>query len=191
MAAYPGTSEQEAVGAVRARSGSAHSSGYEIEPIGDRSVAAFHPTPVICGHITEQPESTHSSRSPPSVAMPAHAPTQPFAAATCYPKWSSTPAPGEQMVTPPDETTPDPHAVIATLRAERDAALRALGELLGSTARNALRHDRRESGVLINAHQIPEHLPHSHSLGRIGRAVITKLRIVREDSPCPTRTIRP
>src|SRR5215831_9949177 len=30
---------------------------------------------------------------------------------------------GGQMVTPPDEPTADPYAVIATLRAERDAAL--------------------------------------------------------------------
>ena len=30
---------------------------------------------------------------------------------------------GGQMVTPPDETTTDPYAVIAALRAERDAAL--------------------------------------------------------------------
>jgi hypothetical protein len=37
------------------------------------------------------------------------------------------------MVTPPDETTADPYAVIAALRAERDAALRALAELLEST----------------------------------------------------------
>src|SRR5215472_1023280 len=47
MAAYPGTSEQEAVGAVRAKSGSAHSSGYEIEPIGDKSVAAFPPLAAV------------------------------------------------------------------------------------------------------------------------------------------------
>jgi hypothetical protein len=37
------------------------------------------------------------------------------------------------MVTPPDETTADPYAVIAALRAEGDAALRTLAELLGST----------------------------------------------------------
>src|SRR6516164_5864593 len=38
-------------------------------------------------------------------------------------------ATGGQMVTPPDETTENPYAVIATLRAERDAALAEKAEL--------------------------------------------------------------
>jgi GAF domain-containing protein len=41
---------------------------------------------------------------------------------------------GGQMVTPPDETTADPYAVIATLRAERDAALAEKAELAKALA---------------------------------------------------------
>ena len=47
------------------------------------------------------------------------------------------------MVTPPDETTADPYAVIAALRAERDAALRALAERTAEPA------DNREYGERI------------------------------------------
>jgi len=51
---------------------------------------------------------------------------------------------GGQMVTPPEETTADPYAVIAALRAERDAALAreaALSEeLAASTAALARRN---------------------------------------------------
>src|SRR6516164_7961791 len=61
---------------------------------------------------------------------------------------------GGQMVTPPDETTADPYAVIAGLRqqlaersAERDAALRALAERTGEPT-----HHNSEQGERIEHH---------------------------------------
>ena len=55
---------------------------------------------------------------------------------------------GGQMVTPPDETTADPYAVIAALRAERDALAEALTQ-------------RRDDGVWVCYYLIwwRDHLP--------------------------------
>jgi fatty-acyl-CoA synthase len=49
---------------------------------------------------------------------------------------------GTEMVTPPDEATTDPYVIIATLRAERDAALSALAERSTELRfRGSLAHD--------------------------------------------------
>src|SRR5215813_5043139 len=48
-----------------------------------------------------------------------------------------------QMVTPPDETTADPYAVIAALRAERDAALVEKAELAKALAEQSSEYAER------------------------------------------------
>src|SRR5215470_15191681 len=56
-----------------------------------------------------------------------------------------TPAPEGQMVTPPDETTADPYAVIEALRAKLDAALAEKAELAKAlTERNSEYGERIE-----------------------------------------------